>query len=223
MMEWEEKEMANDLIATFGDLKDNEVIRIVNARIQDGNDLSQVLADCRKGIGIVMERYETREYYLDSVVAAFDLYESIENILDPLLSGSCRKPVGNMVIGTVQYDIHDIGKDMAARLLRAIGFEVHDLGVDVPPERFVDELRRTGASILGLSGMTAACFDSMKETIKVVRRAGLNPRIVIGGGTTNEDLRKYVGADAYTNDMVKGARICLSFVELQGNKQGGAK
>ena len=163
-----------------------------------------------------MEKYERREYYLDSVVAAFDMYESILPVLDPMLPEGTRKKVGVMVIGTVQYDIHDIGKDMAASLLRTIGFEVHDLGVNVPPGKFVDELQRTGASILGLSGLISGCFESMKETIRAVRDAGLDPKVVIGGGITNEALRKYVQAHAHTQDMVEGARICLSFAKSRG-------
>jgi methanogenic corrinoid protein MtbC1 len=155
--------MGNDLVSAFSELRKDEAIHTANVRIKCGVDPSAILADCRKGMAAVMERYESREYYLDSVVAAFDLWESIEEVLNPLLPGNCRKPLGTMVIGTVQYDIHDVGKNMAARLLRAIGFEVHDLGVDVPPGRFVDELRRTGASILGLSGMTSSCFESMKR------------------------------------------------------------
>ncbi len=208
--------MTNDLVSAFVALDDSKVMAIANGRIKDGDDPVLLFRDFQKGIKGVMKKYETREYFLDSVVSAFDMYESIRPALDSLLPEGARKTLGVIVIGTVQYDIHDIGKDLVASLLRTIGFEIHDLGVDVPPEKFVEELKRTGASILGLSGMISACYESMKETVKAIREAGINPKIVIGGGAACEALRKYVQADAYTQDMVEGAQICLDFARSNG-------
>ncbi len=208
--------MGNDLVSAFVGLDDSSVTAIASKRIKDGDDPILLYRDFQKGIKGVMEKYETREYFLDSVVSAFDIYESIRPVLDPRLPESARKTLAVMVIGTVQYDIHDIGKDLVVSLLRNIGFDIRDLGVDVPPAKFVEELKRTGASILGLSGMISACYEPMKETVKAVREAGLGPKIVIGGGAACEALRKYVQADDYTQDMVEGARICLGYARSKG-------
>jgi methanogenic corrinoid protein MtbC1 len=205
--------MKRDLRVDFADLKKDAVLSLVNSRMQGGDDPLKILTECQQGMSTIMERYENMEYSLDSVVASFDLFKSIGLILKPSLPKEGCQFISKVVIGTVQYDIHSIGKDLAADMLESIGFEVFNLGVDVPPERFVGELKRTGAPILGLSGLVSACFDSMKETVMAVRKAGLRPKVVIGGGITNEALRKYVEADAHTQNMVQGARICLEFVK----------
>lgn len=208
--------MERDLVLAFANLDKDDVLGIIDRDVRDGKDASLLLAGCRRGIMSVMEHYESRRYYLDSFVTAFDIDESARAVLDPLVPPGRKEAVGRMVIGTVEHDIHDIGKDMAASLLRGLGFEVFDVGANVPPARFVEELERTGATILGLSGLISGCFDSMRDTVAAVRRAGLGPKVIIGGGITDEALRKYVKADAHTHDMAQGARICLGFVKSTG-------
>jgi methanogenic corrinoid protein MtbC1 len=208
--------MERDLRAEFADLNTDVALQLINSKIQGGDDPLNILQECQQGMRTIMERYESMQYSLDSVVASFDLFRSAKATLKPLLPKDVHRSIGKVVIGTVQYDIHSIGKDLAAELLELIGFEVFNLGVDVPPKEFVDELERTGAPILGLSGLVSSCFDSMKETVMAVRKAGLKPKIVIGGGITDESLRKYVEADAHTQNMVEGARICLGFAKSKG-------
>lgn len=205
--------MEKDLSTAFADLKEDDVLDLVNSRRQGGGDLPRILEDCWRGMSKVMERYESREYYQDSVVAALELYKAVNAALEPSLPKERCQFLGKVVIGTVQNDIHKDGKNLMSAMLESVGFQVFDLGVDVPPQNFVEELQRTSASILCLSGMVGSCFDSMKETVRAVRQAGLKPKIVIGGGITTEELKKYVEADAQTRDMVEGARICLGFVK----------
>jgi len=113
-------------------------------------------------------------------------------------------------MGTAKGDIHNIGKDIAATLLRAAGFEIYDLGTDVAPEAFVSKLQETGASILGISGMLTPSFESMKQTVQALEAAGLREKVkvIIGGGIVTEMVRKYVGADAFTDDAPEGVDLC---------------
>jgi 5-methyltetrahydrofolate--homocysteine methyltransferase len=100
------------------------------------------------------------------------------------------------VIGTVKGDIHDIGKDIVVTMLRGAGYDVTDLGVDVPPDKFVQAVKETGAPVVGMSGLLTISFDPMKETVAALKAAGLPVKIMIGGGPLTEQVREYVGADA---------------------------
>jgi methanogenic corrinoid protein MtbC1 len=115
-----------------------------------------------------------------------------------------------MVLGTAKGDIHNIGKDIVAVLLKAAGFEIYDMGIDVAPDVFVNKLKETGAPILGISGLLTPSFESMKLTVQAVEAAGLRNKvkIIIGGGIVTEMVRKYVGADAFTDDAPEGVELC---------------
>jgi methylmalonyl-CoA mutase cobalamin-binding domain/chain len=204
--------MTNDLQSAVLELRRDDAKQIVENLLSKETDPVLLLRDYRAGMEQVMHRYEQREIFLQSVVAAANMHKSLWSMLEPVVPIEQRATVGTIVIGTVQNDIHDQGKNMTTDLLRAIGFEVHDLGVDVPPDEFVAAVQSTGADILGLSGLITASFQSMKATIKAVREAGLAPRTVIGGGLADETLRSYTAADAETDDMVRGARICQAFL-----------
>jgi methylmalonyl-CoA mutase cobalamin-binding domain/chain len=116
---------------------------------------------------------------------------------------------GKVVIGTVKGDIHDIGKNIVATLLRANGFEVVDLGINVPAEVFVETVRKHEAKVLGLSALLNITFTEMKNVVDQLKVAGLRDRVkvVIGGAPCDEQVRKYTGADYYAKDAVEGIRI----------------
>ena len=118
-----------------------------------------------------------------------------------------------VVLGTVKGDIHNIGKDIVAVLLKAAGFEIYDLGIDVPVNSFIEKLKETGAPILGMSGLLTPGFDSMKEVVEALKEAGLRDKVkvVIGGGVVTEIVRRYTGADEYTDDGMAGVEICKKF------------
>jgi 5-methyltetrahydrofolate--homocysteine methyltransferase len=112
--------------------------------------------------------------------------------------------LGEVIIGTVKGDIHDIGKNIVTFMLDLNGFQVYDLGIDVPAERFIEKIKETKAPVVGLSGFLTIAFDSMKETIDAIDKAGLRDKvkIIIGGGNMNEDIKKYTHADAYGVDAM---------------------
>jgi 5-methyltetrahydrofolate--homocysteine methyltransferase len=110
------------------------------------------------------------------------------------------------VIGTVQYDVHDIGKDILIMMLRGVGFEVIDLGVDVPPEKFVDAIRRHNPSVVGMSVLLTTCFKSVLATADAIREAGLRDQItlMVGGAAASDLLRDNAGCDFYGKTAVDG-------------------
>ena len=175
-----------------------------------GTDFAAVQEDLRAGMEQMLSAYEQRTRSLVEVRDA----SVITNETLALLAeetGSEITYLGTMLICTVMNDVHKAGKIMTSDLLRSIGIDVTDLGEQVPPEKIVEALQKTGAPVLGLSGLVSSCIEPMKLTVDAVRAAGLNTFITIGGGQASEDLRRYAKADAVSIDMVGCARILQKF------------
>jgi len=131
-------------------------------------------------------------------------------VLEPHLSSSVAsgEGAGTVVIGTVQGDIHDIGKSIVATMLTVAGFTVHDLGVDVPPERFVEKARQVNADIVAMSALLTTTMDRMEETIRLLEREGLKGRVkvLVGGAPVTPSFAQSIGADGYGEDFNQAVR-----------------
>lgn len=208
--------MAGDLVQAIADLQEDEALKIVKERLEAGEDPLKILEDARTGLEIVGKRFASGEYFIPDLIYSGEIMSQITEIVKPKIGEVQReaKKLGKVVIGTVAGDIHDIGKNIVVFMLEVNGFEVYDLGVDVPPEKFVQKVKETGATILGLSGFLTLAFDSMKRTIEALKEAGLRERVkvMIGGGQVTEEVRKYTGADAYGKDAMAAVTIAKSWV-----------
>lgn len=176
-----------------------------------------ILGECRKGMDIVGENYKSGEYFLSELIVSGEIFKEAMKVIEPhLQTGREGEKLTKMVLGTVKGDIHNIGKDIVAILLKAAGFEVYDLGIDVAPSAFVDKLNETGAPILGMSGLLTPSFESMKETVQAIEEAGLRDKvkIIIGGGIVTELVKRHTGADAYTDDGLEGVEMCREFTRV---------
>ncbi|MHA1708415.1 MAG: cobalamin B12-binding domain-containing protein [Candidatus Baldrarchaeia archaeon] len=146
---------------------------------------------------------------------AGEIFKTVSEMLKPRLKEKGeRKEIGTMVIGTVEGDVHDLGKNIAKVLLEAAGFRVYDLGVDVPPDEFVRAVKQYNPGIVGMSCLLTSAWKSIERTIRRLKEEGLKDRVkvIIGGAMINERVAKMVGADAWTNDAKKGVDICKRFV-----------
>lgn len=193
------------------DLKEKEVLALVERAISAGGDVKGIVEELRRGMTSVGERFGCGDYFLSEVVYAAEIFKEAMEIVKPrLIAGGQYPNLGKIVIGTAWKDIHDIGKNIVSSYLASTGFEVHDLGVDVPPGRFIDEIHAKEAQILGISCLLTLAFDPMKETIKSLAERGLRDKIkvIIGGGPVDERVRQYVGADYCARDAFEAARIC---------------
>jgi len=202
--------MAEDLVNTLADLKEQEAIKIVKDRLSAGEDPLKILGDARKGMEIVGGRFASSEYFIPDLVYSGEILKSVTELVKPKLTTTGEsKKLDKIVFGTVAGDIHDIGKDIVVFMLDVNGFEVHDLGVDVPVQKFVDKIKETGAPIVGLSGFLTLAFDSMKETVEAIKAAGLRDKVkvMIGGGQITEEVKTYTGADAYGKDAMAGVTL----------------
>jgi len=202
-----------DLARAIGDLDEETATKLVREKLQKGDDPLKIVELCRKGLEVVGQRYEAMEYFLSQLVLAADIFQKLVEIVAPKLKQRKAEVRGTVVLGTVQGDIHDMGKNLVAILLRLNGFDVYDLGVDVPAKAFVDKVKATGAKIIGLSGLLTIAWDSMKKTIEEFKNAGLRNKvkIMIGGGTINDSVVKYVGADAYGKTTVDAVKLAIEW------------
>ena len=207
--------MAKDLVKTLADLKEQEVIKIVEDRLKAGDEPLKILGDARRGMEIVGQRFASNEYFIPDLVYSGEILKSVTELVKPKLAKAVEsKKLGKVVFGTVAGDIHDIGKNIAVFMLDINGFEVHDLGIDVPVQKFVDKIKETGAPIVGLSGFLALAFDSMKQTVEAIKAAGLrdNVKVMIGGGQMSDEIKNYTGADAYGKDAMAGVTLAKKWI-----------
>jgi 5-methyltetrahydrofolate--homocysteine methyltransferase len=207
--------MAGDLVKALADLREKEALKITEERLSAGDDPLNILNDARRGLEIVGKRFENKEYFIPDLVYSGEILQEITEMVKPRLTKSAEiKRLGKFIIGTVAGDIHDIGKNIVTFMLDINGFEVYDLGVDVPPQKFAEKIMETEAEIVGLSGFLTLAFDSMKETVEVIKAAGLRNKvkIMIGGGQINDEVRKYTGADAYRPDAMGGVSLAKEWV-----------
>jgi len=201
----------SELADAIAELNEDEAKRRVREKIDTGVEPMSIVDECRQGVG---ERYKSKDYFLSELIVSGEIFKEAMAVVEPLLKGGKQaEPLSKMVLGTVKGDIHNIGKDIVGTLLTAAGFEVYDLGIDIAPSVFTDKLVETGAPILGMSGLLTPSFESMKETVKAVEEAGLRDKvkIIVGGGIMTEQVGKYVGADACTNDASEGVEMCKKF------------
>jgi 5-methyltetrahydrofolate--homocysteine methyltransferase len=205
-------------------MKRQEVVALVKEALEAGADPLEILRTCREAMEAVGKRFETGEFFLSELIYSAEVFKAVGALLEPhlLAARGTQEDKGTLVFGTPKGDIHDLGKNIVITMMRAHGFRVHDLGVDVPAERFVEEVLRTEAPVLALSALITPAFAAMKEAIGLLRQKGIreNTFVIIGGGVTSEFARAEVGADAQTLDPTEAIRLCEGF--LKGRRRASA-
>ena len=207
--------MPGDLVSALANLKEQEAIEITKRRLDRNEDPLAILNDARRGMEIVGDRFAQGQYFIPELVYSGEILKEITEITKPNLSQEAEvKRLGQVVLGTVAGDIHDIGLNIVDFMLDTHGFEVHNLGVDVPAAKFVAKIKETGASIVGLSGFLTLAFGSMKATVDAIEAAGLREKvkIMIGGGQIDDEVRRYARADAYGRDAMAAVTLAKGWV-----------
>jgi len=207
--------MAKGLVELMSDLMEEETLALVKEKIAQGSDPNQILDDARSAMEVVGKRFESCEYFIPDLMMAGEILREISELVKPLLiKEKGAQKSGKVIIGTVAGDIHDIGKDIVAFMLDVSGFDVLDLGIDVPVETFVTKIKEFQPKVVGLSGFLTLAFDSMKQTVEAIEKAGLRDKvkIMIGGGQIDDEVRKYVKADAYGKDAVAGVQLAKKWI-----------
>ncbi len=206
------------LTDSFVNLDESGTLEMLKSHLAKGDNPQDLFAALSEGMNVVGEKYGSREYFLAELVMAAEIFKEGMEMLQPAMlkaGGGEAKVVGRMVIGTVQGDLHDIGKNIFVALARNAGFCVNDLGVDVPPAKLIEAVKADNATILGLSGIMTMSMQPMAESVKLLKEAGLRGKVkvILGGLPVDERWRELAGADAATDDAYKGLRIIQSWAE----------
>jgi 5-methyltetrahydrofolate--homocysteine methyltransferase len=161
---------------------------------------------------IVGDRFSKNEIYVPEMLIAARAMKSAMEILEPELVKAGVEPVGKFLIGTVQGDLHDIGKNLVAMMLKGTGFEVIDLGIDVPAERFVEQAKAANVHLVGISALLTTTMPAMEKTVKALKNAGIAAKIMVGGAPVTQDYADKIGADGYAPDAALAARTAKKLV-----------
>jgi methanogenic corrinoid protein MtbC1 len=207
--------MAEKLVDAIVNMKEEEALSITNELVESGEDPMKILDLCREAVGEVGKRFEAGTYFLPELIMAGEMLTKISGIVKPLLKDTKEsKKGGKVLIGTVEGDIHDIGKDIVTFMLDVNGYDVLDLGIDIPPAKFVEAIKDFQPQVVGLSGFLTLAFDSMAATVKAIKEAGLRNKvkIMIGGGQIDELIKEYTGADAYGLDAIAAVNLTKGWI-----------
>jgi len=164
------------------------------------------------GMDVVGSRFKKNEIYIPEVLIAARAMKMAMEVLEPELVKAGVKPRGKFLIGTVQGDLHDIGKNLVAMMLKGAGFEVIDLGVDIGPEKFVEKAKASSTQLVGMSALLTTTMPSMEKTIKALKKAGVLAKIMVGGAPVTQGYADKIGADGYAAEAASAVDLAKSLV-----------
>ncbi len=192
----------------------NTAVTITKQAIEEKMPAGDILKNgLIAGMDIVGVRFKNNEVYIPEVLIAARAMKMAMQILEPELVKAGVKPVAKFVVGTVQGDLHDIGKNLVAMMMKGAGFEVIDLGVDVSSEKFVEKVKSTGAHLVGMSTLLTTTMPKMEKTLKDLRSSGINAKIMIGGAPVTQNYADKIGADGYAADAASAVDIAKRLIE----------
>ncbi|MHA1196537.1 MAG: cobalamin B12-binding domain-containing protein [Promethearchaeota archaeon] len=210
--------MSNEeaLVEAVVEMDENKVYDMVKKMINEGIQPKEIIEMLGKGVEIVGDKFNKKEYFLTELVMAGEIFTQAIKIMEPIIKEKMKEDEKKetVIVGTVKGDVHDIGKNIFVTLLQAAGFNVIDLGVDVPPEKFVEKVKETNAKIVGYSGLLTVALESMKMTTEEFKKVGLRDKIkiIIGGLPVDEYWMKEAGADGFTDNAFEGVNIVKNWL-----------
>ena len=158
--------------------------------------------------------YECSDYFVPEMLLSAKTMEEGLEVLEPHLAGVNVQPVGKVVAGTIQGDLHDIGKNIVCLMLKGAGFEVHDLGVDVSPDRFISGVKKNEADLIAVSALLTTTMVNMISLIEALKKAGIreNVKVIVGGAPVTDEYAQKIGADGFAVDASRAVKVAKSLV-----------
>ncbi len=194
-----------------------EAVEVAKQALEQGIDpLACINKGLMKGIKEVGDLFSKGEYYLPELIIGADAMKAALDVLEPALMGDQkREVVGNVVLGTVAGDLHEIGKTLVGTMLTANGFKVTDIGVDKKPEEFIAAIKETNAEIVGASALLTTTMLQQEKLIQALEEAGVRDqvKVMIGGAPVTEEYAKKIGADGYAEDAISAVNIAFRLVD----------
>ncbi|SHJ80985.1 Methanogenic corrinoid protein MtbC1 [Geosporobacter subterraneus DSM 17957] len=207
----------NVLTQAIGDLEEGTVLDMLNAFVAANpseEEAQKVVGACQQGMALVGDLFDKGEYFVGDLIFAGELLTNAIDVLKPVIGSGDAAKVGSIVLGTVEGDLHDIGKNIFKSMSEAAGFEVYDLGIDVSASAFVEKVKEVQPQVVGMSGVLTLALDAMKNVVEELHKAGLRDKvkIVIGGNPVTKEACEQIGADAFTTNAAEGVKICQGWV-----------
>ena len=172
-------------------------------------------------MNVVGKKMQSGEYFIPEVLVSAEAMKAAQSVLKPMMSDTqLKNRLGKVVMGTVQGDLHDIGKNLVITMFEGGGFEVVDIGIDVPAEKFVAAVKKKKPDILGLSALLSVTMLNMQAVITSLEKSGLrrNVRVIIGGATVSQDFADEIGADGYARDAGGAVELAKSLMKRGGTQ-----
>lgn len=209
------------LIEAMTELNEDQVMECIRTMMEKEHTYNDIQMYLNTGVNNVGKRFENGEYFIADLIVSGMIYRDALTMLMPMIRGGSNMPIGRIVIGVVEGDIHDIGKDIIVSLLRAERFEVIDLGIDVKPERFAYALCTYRPDVLLMSGVLSFAKESMAKTMELLEKEGLRSQvpILIGGLCASEHQMKLIGADGWAYDTAETVNFCKRMVKEKYAKE----
>jgi len=185
-----------------------KIKELVQQALADGIEPETVLTKgLIPGMEVVSEKFKGEEFYIPQVLLSERALNQAMELITEKLEARGYVPRGTVVIGTVKEDLHDIGKNLVAAMLRGQGFKIVDLTVDVQPERFLEAARENNADIVGMSALLTTTMDNMRTTIQLLREKGYTGKVIVGGAPVTREFADQIGADLFAEDAATAVDI----------------
>jgi len=191
-----------------------EVEKLVQAALDEGVGVKEILeTGLIGGMSVIGEKFKKNEVYVPEVLIAARAMNQGMKVLEPLLAEAGIEPVGRVAIGTVKGDLHDIGKNLVAMMLKGGGFEVIDLGIDVTAEKFVEAVKEKGAKVVALSALLTTTMPQMATVINALKDAGISGvKVMIGGAPVTQSYADEISADGYAPDAASAVETAKALM-----------
>lgn len=178
-------------------------------------EILEIIGNLMKFIG---SQFENEDIFLPDLIGAAGVVKTvIDDVLDPAIraSGSEKKTLGKIVIGTVESDVHSIGKDLVSSFLFSNGFDVYNLGVEVTADEFINKAEEVGAKIIGMSSLLTMSMDFQRQVIEELKKRGLREKykVIVGGAPTTEEWSEQIGADGWADDAIETVSLVKKLIE----------
>ena len=191
-----------------------KALEITKAAINEGVSPADILnKGLVAGMNVISEKFKKNEVYIPEVIIAAYAMKAAMAVLEPRLIEAGVQPLAKAVVGTVQGDMHDIGKNLVAMMLKGAGFDVIDLGIDVSDKKFVEKAKETNAKLIGMSALLTTTMPSMEKTIKALKQAGIAAKTMIGGAPVTQAYADKIGADGYAPDAASAVDLAKSLIK----------
>lgn len=210
------KNYIEDIKQLVIDGEDEDIVEAIEEAIESDVNISDIVNNSLiEAMNIIGPMMASGELFVPEVLMSAETMQIGLNYLKPMLKEGDMTSLGTIVIGTVEGDLHDIGKNLVAMMLESSGFEVINIGIDQPAQAFVDAAIENNAQIVGLSALLTTTMSAMRDTVKLIREKGLDVKIAVGGAPVSQEFADEIGADGYSEDATGAVLLCKNMLSSE--------